>query len=49
MSVADKYKLLGQPRKARALINDDGTVGEEVVAPAKFPLRILSSDVYIGT
>lgn len=40
ISIADKYKLLGRPRKARALVG-------ELVAPANFPSKILSSDIYL--
>ncbi|KAL2285961.1 hypothetical protein FJTKL_07219 [Diaporthe vaccinii] len=46
MSTAEKYKVLGRPRKARALKEGDQVVGE-LVAPAKFPLDILSSDTYL--
>ncbi|ROV89597.1 hypothetical protein VMCG_09924 [Cytospora schulzeri] len=46
MSVADKCKLLGRPRKARALTIDDDRVVGELVAPAQFPLGILGSGVY---
>lgn len=47
MSVADKYKLLGRPRKARALEDDDDRVLGELVAPAMFPLSSLGPDVYL--
>lgn len=46
MSTAEKYKILGRPRKARALKEGDQVVGE-LVAPAKFPLSLVSSDTYL--
>lgn len=46
MSIADKYKLLGRPRKARALEEDEQIVGE-LVAPASFPPEILGSDAFL--
>lgn len=45
MSIIDKYELLGRPRKAR-IIKDNELIGE-MVAPAKFPPRILSSNAYL--
>lgn len=46
MSTAEKYKILSQPRKARALKEGDQVVGE-LVALTKFPLDILSPDTYL--
>lgn len=46
MRTQDKYKLLGRPRKARALVQNDHVVGE-LVAPANFPSEILSPDIYL--
>lgn len=46
MSSAEKYKLLGRPQKARALIQNDQVIGE-LVSPANFPSEILSSDIYL--
>jgi serine/threonine protein kinase len=46
MSTAEKYKLLGRPRKARALVQNDLVLGE-LVAPANFPPKILNSDIYL--
>ncbi|KAL1856836.1 hypothetical protein Daus18300_010599 [Diaporthe australafricana] len=45
MSITDKYKLLGRPRKGR-IFEEDEVVGE-IVAPAEFPLRVLGSDAYL--
>lgn len=45
MSITDKYRLLGRPRKVR-IIEDDELVGE-LVAPAEFPLAILGSNAYL--
>lgn len=45
MNTTDKYKLLGRPRKAR--ISEDNEVVGELVAPAKFPSRVIGSDAYL--
>lgn len=45
MSSTDMYKLLGRPRKAR-IVDDDELVGE-LVAPAEFPPEILGSNAYL--
>lgn len=52
MSVPEKYKLLGRPRKAKALWEDDPETGKalvtgELVAPANFPPEILGSDAHL--
>lgn len=39
LSTTDKYKLLGRPRKARIIKDDE--LNRELVAPAKFPPRSL--------
>lgn len=52
MSVPEKYKLLGRPRKAKALWEEGPKIGKpfvigELVAPAKFPPGILGSDAHL--
>lgn len=51
-SVKEKYQILGRPRKARALWEEDPETGGDViigelVAPAKFPPALIGSDAYL--
>lgn len=51
-SVEERYQLLGRPRKAKALWEEDAQTGKDVilgelVAPATFPSALIGSDVYL--
>lgn len=51
-SVKEKYELLGRPRKARALWEEDPETGKDVilgelVASAMFPPALVGSDAYL--
>lgn len=51
-SVKERYQLLGRPRKAKALWEEDPKTGKDVilgelVAPATFPPALIGSDAYL--
>ncbi|KAG8157201.1 hypothetical protein KVR01_012909 [Diaporthe batatas] len=51
-SVNEKYQLLGRPRKAKALWEEDPETGKDVilgelVAPATFPPALVGADAYL--
>ncbi|KAI3398937.1 hypothetical protein diail_8260 [Diaporthe ilicicola] len=51
-SVNERYQLLGRPRKAKALWEEDPKTGKDVilgelVAPATFPPALVGSDAYL--
>lgn len=51
-TIQERYQLLGWPRKAKALWEEDPTTGRDVilgelVAPATFPTSLVGSDAYL--
>lgn len=51
-SLKERYQLLGRPRKAKALWEEDPDTGRdvilgEVVAPATFPPALIGTDAYL--